>query len=65
MEYAAAIERTKEGFSVSCPGLRECWSQGATEDQALSNIKDAIQEYIEVAKQLAGDRDLREAEIPE
>jgi predicted RNase H-like HicB family nuclease len=64
MKYAVALTRTDEGFSVSCPGLPGCWSQGTTEEEALSNIRDAIQEYVEVAKQLAGERDLRVVEIP-
>jgi predicted RNase H-like HicB family nuclease len=64
MKYPVALTRTEEGYSVSCPGLPGCWSQGATEEEALANIKDAIQEYLEVAKQLAGERDLREVEIP-
>ena len=64
MKYAVALMRTEEGYSVSCPGLPGCWSQGATEEEALANIRDAIQEYLEVAKQLAGDQNLREVEIP-
>jgi len=64
MKYAVALTRTEEGYSVSCPGLPGCWSQGKTEEEALSNIRDAIQEYLEVARQLAGEHDLREVEIP-
>jgi predicted RNase H-like HicB family nuclease len=41
-----ALQRTDEGFSVSCPGLPGCWSQGATEQEALENIRVAIQEYL-------------------
>ncbi|MBC7926088.1 MAG: type II toxin-antitoxin system HicB family antitoxin [Bryobacteraceae bacterium] len=63
MKYAVALIRTDEGYSVSCPGLPGCWSQGKTEEEALSNIRDAIQEYLEVAKYLAGEHDLREVEI--
>jgi predicted RNase H-like HicB family nuclease len=52
MKYPVALIRTEEGYSVSCPGLPGCWSQGATEEEALANIRDAIREYIETAKQL-------------
>jgi predicted RNase H-like HicB family nuclease len=52
------------GYSASCPGLPGCWSQGATEEEALANIQDAIAEYLEVAKQLAGPQNLREVEVP-
>ena len=64
MKYPVALVRTDEGYSVSCPGLPGCWSQGATEEEALANIRDAIREYLEVAKQLAGEQNLREVDIP-
>lgn len=64
MKYPVALIRTEEGYSVSCPGLPGCWSQGHTEEEALSNIRDAIQEYISVARELVGEHDFREVEIP-
>ena len=64
MKYAVALTPTDEGYSVSCPGLPGCWSQGATEAEALANIRDAIRAYVEVAKELAGAQNLREVEIP-
>ena len=64
MKYAVALRRTNEGYSVSCPGLPGCWSQGATEAEALANIQDAIGEYLLAARELAGDLQLREVEIP-
>ena len=64
MNYPVALTRTEEGYSVSCPGLPGCWSQGTTEEEALSNIRDAIQEYLEVARQLAGEPDSHGIEIP-
>lgn len=39
---------SEEGFSVSCPGLPGCWSQGATEVEALDNIR----EYLAVTETL-------------
>ena len=64
MKYPVALITTEEGFSVSCPGLPGCWSQGVTEAEALANVQIAILEYIEVAKQLAGEKNVREVEIP-
>ena len=64
MKYPVALTKTEEGFSVSCPGLPGCWSQGATEEEALANIRDAIREYLDVAKELAGRENLREVEVP-
>lgn len=55
---------SEEGYSVSFPGLPGCWSQGATEEEALANMQDAIREYLEVARQLAGEQNLREVETP-
>ena len=50
MKYSVSLVRTESGFSVSCLGLPGCWSQGATEEEALLNIQDAIHGYLEVAK---------------
>ena len=43
---AIRMKRTEEGYSVFCSGLPGCWSQGDTEEEALENIRDAIQEYL-------------------
>lgn len=40
------LRESEEGFSVQCPALPGCWSQGVTEADALANIRDAIQEYL-------------------
>ncbi len=45
MKYKIAFRESDDGFSVSVPGLPGCWSQGATEQEALQNIQDAIKEY--------------------
>jgi predicted RNase H-like HicB family nuclease len=52
MVYAVMLRETAEGFSVSCPALPGCWSQGATRDEALENIRDAIREYVSVRNRL-------------
>jgi len=58
--YTVSVKKTDEGFSVWVPGLPGCWSQGASEEEALDNIRDAIGEYLVVARELAGDGDARE-----
>jgi predicted RNase H-like HicB family nuclease len=63
MKYRIALYKSEEGYSVSCPGLPGCWSQGATEQEALDNIQDAIKEYLAAAEDLVKDADLREVEI--
>ena len=44
------------GFNVSCPALPGCHSQGDTMDEALTNIKDAIEGCLEVLNELARPR---------
>ena len=61
--YRVVLHRSEEGFSVSCPGLPGCWSQGATEEEALANIRIAIREYAEAAEELARDEDSRVVEV--
>ncbi len=42
------IEQDEEGFFVvSCPALKGCWSQGETEEEALANIREAIEGWLE------------------
>jgi predicted RNase H-like HicB family nuclease len=41
------IERDADGFFVSCPPLQGCYTQAATYDEALSNIKDAIRLHLD------------------
>ena len=53
MKYKIALQKTDEGFSVSVPGLPGCWSQGATEDKALDNIRSAIEEYLAAREEMA------------
>lgn len=63
MRYRIALHESDEGYSVSVPGLPGCWSQGATEAEALENIKDAIREYLAaIEDQLRGER-VREVEV--
>jgi len=61
--YRVVLRHSEEGYSVSCPGLPGCWSQGATEEEALANIQIAIQEYVEAAEELASEDDGRIVEV--
>ena len=60
MKYKVRLTKTDEGFSVSCPGLPGCWSQGRTEQEALANIEDAIREYLMVRDELLKEGHARE-----
>lgn len=48
MTYRVTLLESEEGWSVSCPALPGCHSQGATRAEALENIKEAIQLWLEV-----------------
>jgi predicted RNase H-like HicB family nuclease len=48
--YRVTLRKSEEGYSVSCPGLPGCWSQGITEEEALTNIQIAMREHIEAAE---------------
>ena len=48
MKYTVIIERGREsGFVAYCPALKGCVSQGRTRKEALKNIKEAMEAYVE------------------
>ena len=53
MKFVVTINRDEDGvWVVECPSIPGCVSQGATKDEALENVKDAITACLEVrAKQ--------------
>lgn len=53
MKYKVNLKKTEEGYAVWVPGLPGCWSQGQTEDEALENIKDAIDAYLNTVDELS------------
>ncbi len=63
MKYKIAIHKSEEGYSVSVPGLPGCWSQGATEPEALENIREAIRDYLAVVEDQLKGEEVREVEI--
>ena len=63
MKYKIALEHSEEGYSVSVPGLPGCWSQGATESEAIDNIRTAIIDYLVVRDELVRGADVREVEV--
>ncbi len=49
MIFNVTIERDEDGvWIVECPSIPGCVSQGATKDEAIENIKDAIKLCLEV-----------------
>ena len=48
MKIKVLVEKGEDGYFVaSVPVLKGCWSQGKTREEALQNIKEAIDLYLE------------------
>jgi predicted RNase H-like HicB family nuclease len=62
MSYRLRLLETDEGWSVSCLDLPGCHSQGGSRDEALLNIREAIQLWLEVEAEEAG---VKTAEVVE
>jgi predicted RNase H-like HicB family nuclease len=63
LRYSIVLHKSKEGYAMSCPALPGCWSQGATEEEAMENIRDAIREYLAAIKDSLPTADVREVEV--
>jgi len=63
VRYPIVLHKSDEGYAVNCPPLPGCWSQGATEEEAIENIRDAIQEYLAAIKDTLPQADVREVEV--
>ena len=63
MTYKVVLHESEEGFAVSCPALPGCWSQGETEDEAVENIQEAIEEYLAAAYESVTEGRVREVEV--
>lgn len=48
MKVKVILERGEDGYyAARCPSLRSCWSQGKTREEALQNIREAVELYLE------------------
>ena len=65
MNIKVIVEPGEDGYFVAhVPALRSCWSQGRTKEEALENIREAIDLYLEPeATELAGDQELVELTV--
>ncbi|HIC91244.1 MAG TPA: type II toxin-antitoxin system HicB family antitoxin [Syntrophaceae bacterium] len=56
MKIKVIIEKGEDGYFVArCPSLKSCWTQGKTEGEALRNIREAIELYLEPDEELVED----------
>ena len=63
MSYRIRLLETDEGWSVSCLDLPGCQSQGQSRDEALANIREAIQLWLEVEAEEAGVKTVETLEL--
>lgn len=65
MNIKVVIEPGEDGyFVVHVPSLKSCWSQGKTREEALQNIREAIDLYLEPEpNELREDQELIEVSI--
>ena len=55
--YEVVLEPAEEGgFAVYVPGMSGCVSQGETEEEALENIRDAIECWLDSWEQIERER---------
>ena len=48
MNVKVVVEQGEDGYFVAhVPALKSCWSQGKTREEALANIREAIDLYLE------------------
>ena len=54
MKLEIVLEEEDDGtYSVHCPALKGCHSQGRTREEAINNIHEAVDLYLEVANEKA------------
>lgn len=68
MKFVITLEEDEDGFIIaSCPALPGCHSQGRDRNEAVTNITEAIQAYIESmvkhGESVPGYSELREIEV--
>ena len=53
MDFKVFLERDEDydGYAVTCPSIPGCHSQGKTVEEALANIREAIELCLEVMRE--------------
>lgn len=63
MKYRIALYKLEEGYAVSVPRLPGCWLQGATRQEAIQNIQDAIREEVAAVDDEIKGQGVRDLEV--
>ena len=54
MTYKVALVHSDEGYTITCPELPGCITEGDTAEEAMTNMQDAIRDYLEVVTEMSG-----------
>ncbi|OLE55978.1 MAG: HicB family protein [Acidobacteria bacterium 13_1_20CM_3_53_8] len=65
MNIKVIVEPGEDGYFVAhVPALKSCWSQGKTKKEALENIREAIDLYLEPeSTELSEDQEMVELTV--
>jgi len=64
MKFIVTLEPGEDGFIIAeCPALPGCITQGATKEEALANIREAIELSLESRKALGLPLEVDTAEV--
>ena len=58
--FSVVVEKDSDGYYALCAELQGCYAQGITYEEAIANIKDAIQ--LHVADRLEAGEEVPQAE---
>jgi len=45
--FAAIIEKDADGYYAFCPDLQGCYTQGDTCEEALANLREAVELHVQ------------------
>jgi len=63
MKFLVVINESEYGFDAHCPTLKGCHSEGDSIEEAIENIKDAIEQYLAAMKEIHRDKKIYEVEV--
>lgn len=59
--FSVVIEKDQDGYFGFCPSLQGCYTQAATYEEVLANLKDAIRLHVE--DRLEGGEEIPQPEV--
>lgn len=64
-QFPVVIEKDADGvFMADCPDLQGCHTQGKTIEEAITNIRDAIELHIKILKEVFINRKVNASLVP-